>query len=202
MVDGSARRPVPPQPREPHLGRLILGAGLSALLLLLGVLQAAKHGWLPRTLIANIEGSAGIPDTTNPETTAEGAIPVSTVVCGFTKAFPGGSCVLEFLDQRGDLVWPSMDIPVPRTWLQAEPDPTVPNNGALLAALVASPYSPANNAELDGLPISVDPPLGRILERAGVSPSAFLAWIYRNVPDVHRPPWVPGGVNPASNTDY
>lgn len=195
-------RSVPPGPKEPHLGRLIAGACVSAFLMLMLMVQAVRHGWLPKTIIANIEGSAGIPDTTNPETMAQGAIPVSTVACAFTRNFPGGTCVLEFLDQRGDLVWPSLDVPVPRTWLQAQPHPTAANNGALLAALVDSPYSPANTAELDGLPVSVEPAFGHVLEGAGVTPAAFLSWLYRNVPDIHRPPWVRGGVNPASNTDY
>ncbi len=170
--------------------------------MLMLLLYAARHGWLPKTIIANIEGNAGIPDTTNPETTAQGAVPVSAVACIFTRNAPGAACVLQFVDQRGDLVWPSLDIPVPGTWLKGQPNPSATNNGPLLAALVASPYSPADSALLDGLPISVEPALGRVLEGAGVTPSAFLGWIYRNVPDIHRPPWVQGGVNPASNTDY
>ncbi len=202
---GSDARPglaIPPQPKEANLWRLILGAGVFALLLVVGLLQAAAHGWLPEQLIATIEGSQGIPDTTNPETMALGAIPVSEVTCGLASRPPGGVCVLQFLDERGDLVWPSLDVPVPATWLRAQTGVGAANQAALLYALVQSPYSPPNDPELDGLPISVDPSLGSVLAQAGVTPTAFLAWLYRNVPDQHRPPWVPGGVNPANNPDY
>jgi len=199
--DSGGLRPIPPQ-RETSLWRLILFACLSSVLLLVLILESAAHGLLPARLVATIEGNAGIPDTTNPETMAQGAIPVTTVACSFMAHAPGGVCQFEFLDQRGDLVWPSLAVPVPATWLRQQPDPTTPNNPRLLAALTASPYSPINNVELDGLPISVNPTLGTTLAGVGVTPTAFLTWLYKNVPDEHRPPWVPGGVNPADNSDY
>ena len=200
MIDSD--RASPPQEREPSLWRLVLFACLASGLLLFGILQAAAHGWLPQRLIATIEGDAGIPATTDPETTASGAIPVAGVQCAFVAGNPGAVCQFQFEDERGDLVWPSLPVPVPRAWLHAQAATGPVAGPAFLAALVGSPYAPASTMELEGLPISVAPSFGTQLSAAGITPSAFLGWLYQHVPDEHRPPWAPGGVMPGANSDY
>jgi hypothetical protein len=192
------RRALPPPEKEPSLLWLVLGACAFSAALLVGLVEAASHGLLPARVMATVEGAEGIPATTDPTTTASGAVPVSGVVCAFVNEGEGAVCQFQFLDTRGHLVWPSLPVPVPRAWLAAQPHPTARNDPALIAALVRSPYAPANNSELDGLPMSVDPSLAAVLAPAGVAPGALLDWLYTNVPTEHRPPWAGGPMPSAS----
>ena len=169
--------------------RLVVGACLASALLLVAFIEAAAHGLLPKRVVATMEGQDSVPSTTDPTTTAPGAIPINGSRCALVSAAPGGVCVLIFEDVRGNLVQQTLAIPVPASWLSAEPNFDQANNAQVLADLSHSPYAPSGRG-LSALPISVDPNFADPLQAAGVTPRAFLTWLYTNVPPKQRPPWV------------
>ncbi|HVB09911.1 MAG TPA: hypothetical protein VNM16_06035, partial [Bacillota bacterium] len=69
---------------------------------------------------------------------------------------------------------------------------TAPNNAAVIAALVQTPYNPAGSGAVADMTLSVDPAYGALLQAAGVDPRRLLAWLYQQVPSNRWPPWVAG----------
>lgn len=182
----------PPAEREVSVPRLVIGACLGSAVLLISFILAGEHGLLPHRIIATIEGQDSIPSTTDPTTMASGAIPINASQCALVKNAPGGLCVLVFEDVRGNLVQQTLAVPVPSSWLSAEPQFDQPNNAQVLADLTRTHFAPSGRG-LSALPISVDPAFAQKLQAAGVSPESFLQWLYTNVPAGQRPPWVQPG---------
>jgi hypothetical protein len=171
------------------LRKLIAAAAVFALLLFLGVQYVGQHGIGPgRHLVERV------PDTTDPETTASGTAPVYASQCAFVPTSRlGAVCTFLLRNPSGGPAAQSFEslslaVDVPRSWLAGFPQADAPDNVAVVAALVASPYAPGG---VGGLAVSVDPSYGAQLRAVGVSPTAFLQWLYRNVPQGQWPPWVP-----------
>jgi hypothetical protein len=187
---------VPPQgDREISVVGLVVAAGLAAALLLGGMLLAAARGWLPARMFSALDEAGAVPATTDPETTAGAAVPIAGSRCAFTRQPPGAACIFFFEDVRGHLVQGNLAVPVPSAWLEAQPDPTAPDNARVLAALLRTPYAPSGPG-LGRIALSVAPTFAPTLEAAGVDPRQLLAWLYTHVPPAQRPPWVPGSTWP------
>ncbi len=192
MAQGVGSRGTSDERRQ--LGLLVLGAGVTAALVLGGLVFAAGHGLLPPRLLRAV-GNSPPPATTNPETTALGSVPIDRSQCGFTSQSPGAVCIFSLRDQAGNLLSANLTVSVPAAWLRRQARPTAMDNMDVIRNLMRTGYAPPGGG-LDALAVSVDPSYGARLRRAGIAPAAFLAWLYRYVAPVTRPPWVPGSLNP------
>ncbi len=189
--DGSAAVLGTPTPDDrPVLVRLVVLAALVAALLIGGITYAAGHGILPARVLLGLDGNLLAPQTTNPATTAPGSEPVYRSICEFVATNAGAQCVFSLSDERGNLVEQGLAVPVPRTWLARIHRGTAVDDMQVIAALVRAPYSPPDGPGLESMNISVDPTYAALLSTVGVTPQAFLEWLYHNVPPAHRPPWV------------
>ncbi len=171
---------------------LLLGAAALALVLVVLLAWAMRTGYVPKRVAAAMQGADVLPTTTNPLTTATGSLPIESSTCGRVPQSPGAACDFRFSDQRGHLVQRSLSVPVPLAWLEAHGGGAGTDSLPTVAALIDSPYAPSGDGGLETLALSVSPSYAHLLAQVGVGPGQLLAWLYQNVPTVHRPPWVPG----------
>jgi hypothetical protein len=139
------------------------------------------------------------PDTTNPLTTAQGSQPIYASRCAFSPTAPlGADCVFLARDpgggpSRDSFQSQAIEVSVPAAWLRQQPGGTEPDNAAVIAALIRTSYNPTGSGALARMALSVDPAYAAHLAEAGVTPVELLAWLYRQVPAVDWPPWLPRG---------
>jgi len=171
----------------------VVGAAVFAIALFgLGLFMLA-HGIGPAAKMTD-----HAPDTSNPETTAQGSQPIYQSQCEFSSTAPRGAvCTFLARDPGGGASQASfqgqaLEIDVPASWLRQQAGGTAPNNAAVIAALVQTPYYPAGSGAVADMTLSVDPAYGALLQAAGVDPRRLLAWLYQQVPSNRWPPWVAG----------
>jgi len=170
--------------------RMVVGGAAVAALLVWGITFAAGRGFLPAQVVTGTDASLQAPATTDAATTAPGSQPVYESSCNLVATPPGAQCALALGDDRGHLVEQGLVVGVPKAWLARFAHASTPNDMAVIAALVRSPYAPLDGPGLQSLSISVDPGYAARLATVGVTPKQFLLWLYQNVPETRRPPWV------------
>jgi hypothetical protein len=171
---------------------VIVAAGLFAALLFGFGLFVLAHGIGPAAKLAD-----HAPDTTNPETTAQGSQPIYESWCEFSSTAPlGADCTFLVRAAGGGVSQDSfqasaIQVDVPAAWLRQQPHGTMPNDPAVVAALLQTAYNPAGTGAVSGMAISVDPTYAARLKAVGITPLQLLDWIYSRVPPQDWPPWLP-----------